>query len=99
MQRGLEWNVGPRDGVAPPLTGIAGRHERALRNFPLELRAKYFTEVAGGWKIAPELHARVRWSLANITDPAAVAPLARTPVMKSLAAAARCCATPSSVTP
>ena len=33
MQRGLEWNVGPRDGVAPPLTGIAGRHERALRNF------------------------------------------------------------------
>jgi uncharacterized MAPEG superfamily protein len=33
MQRGLEWNAGPRDQALPPLTGIAGRHERALRNF------------------------------------------------------------------
>jgi uncharacterized MAPEG superfamily protein len=33
MQRGLEWNVGPRDDPKPPLIGIAGRHERALRNF------------------------------------------------------------------
>jgi uncharacterized MAPEG superfamily protein len=33
MQRGYRWNAGPRDEVLPPLTGIAGRLNRALRNF------------------------------------------------------------------
>ena len=32
MQRGVRWNLGPRD-EAPPLTGIAGRLERAFWNF------------------------------------------------------------------
>ena len=32
-QRGLSWNVGPRDDVPPPLTGVGGRVDRALRNF------------------------------------------------------------------
>jgi len=32
MQNGLEWNAGPRD-EPKAVTGIAGRHERALRNF------------------------------------------------------------------
>lgn len=32
-QRGLLWNVGPRDGVPAPLTGLAGRMDRASRNF------------------------------------------------------------------
>ncbi|MFA6986472.1 MAG: MAPEG family protein [Arenimonas sp.] len=32
-QRGLGWNAGPRDEVAAPLTGIAGRTDRAARNF------------------------------------------------------------------
>lgn len=31
-QRGLAWNTGPRDS-SPPLTGVAGRSERAYRNF------------------------------------------------------------------
>ncbi|WP_058835303.1 MAPEG family protein [Luteimonas abyssi] len=31
--RGLAWNAGARDGQAKPLEGIAGRLERALRNF------------------------------------------------------------------
>lgn len=31
-QRGLAWNTGPRD-TSPPLTGVAGRSDRALRNF------------------------------------------------------------------
>jgi uncharacterized MAPEG superfamily protein len=31
QRRGLSWNVGPRD-VTSPLTGVAGRMERALRN-------------------------------------------------------------------
>jgi uncharacterized MAPEG superfamily protein len=32
-QRGLTWNVGPRDGVPVPLTGMAGRLDRASNNF------------------------------------------------------------------
>jgi uncharacterized MAPEG superfamily protein len=33
IQRGYRWTAGPRDEVLPPLSGIAGRLERALRNF------------------------------------------------------------------
>ena len=33
MQRGYRWNAGPRDEILPPLTGVAGRLNRALRNF------------------------------------------------------------------
>lgn len=32
-QRGLKWNASARDGEPPPLTGVAGRADRALRNF------------------------------------------------------------------
>lgn len=32
-QRGVKWNAGARDGVVPPLTGVAARVDRALRNF------------------------------------------------------------------
>jgi len=33
MQRGLAWNAGARDEIMPPLTGVAGRMDRALWNF------------------------------------------------------------------
>ena len=33
QQRGLGWNAGPRDDNLPPCTGLAGRLERASRNF------------------------------------------------------------------
>jgi uncharacterized MAPEG superfamily protein len=33
MQRGLAWNAGARDEIMPPLTGVAGRMDRASRNF------------------------------------------------------------------
>lgn len=33
MQRGLIWNAGARDGEPKPLTGVAGRLDRANRNF------------------------------------------------------------------
>ena len=33
QQRGLGWNVGARDGVPPPLTGVAARMDRASQNF------------------------------------------------------------------
>lgn len=32
-QRGLKWNVGARDGEPAPLTGVAARVDRALRNY------------------------------------------------------------------
>lgn len=32
-QRGLRWNVGARGAVLPPVTGVAARVDRALRNF------------------------------------------------------------------
>ncbi|HEU4663331.1 MAG TPA: MAPEG family protein [Dokdonella sp.] len=32
-QRGLRWNVGPRDAAQTPLTGLAGRLDRAAKNF------------------------------------------------------------------
>jgi uncharacterized MAPEG superfamily protein len=33
MQRGYRWAAGPRGEIPPPLTGVAGRLDRALRNF------------------------------------------------------------------
>ena len=32
QQRGLAWNAGARDVTPPPLTGVGGRMDRALRN-------------------------------------------------------------------
>jgi chemotaxis protein methyltransferase CheR len=55
--------------------------KRSFRSLPSALQEKYFTEVASGWQIAPELHARVRWANANITTPAEVAALARVPII------------------
>lgn len=33
LQRGAKWAVHARDGVAPPLTGLAARMDRAFGNF------------------------------------------------------------------
>ena len=33
QQRGMAWNMSARDVPAPPLTGVAGRLERAFKNF------------------------------------------------------------------
>ena len=33
QQRGITWNAGNREGDAKPLTGVAGRADRASRNF------------------------------------------------------------------
>jgi uncharacterized MAPEG superfamily protein len=33
LQRGLHYNAGPRDELKPPLAGVAGRLDRALRNY------------------------------------------------------------------
>jgi uncharacterized MAPEG superfamily protein len=50
LQRGLHWNAGPRDEAMPPLSGVAGRLARALRNFletfPLFVAAVLIAHVA-----------------------------------------------------
>lgn len=33
LQRGLSWNLSPRDQNVPELTGMAGRMDRAFKNF------------------------------------------------------------------
>ncbi len=33
LQRGYRWSSSPRDEEVPPLRGVAGRLDRALRNF------------------------------------------------------------------
>jgi uncharacterized MAPEG superfamily protein len=51
LQRGYRWAAGARDAVLPPLTGVAGRLERALRNFgetfPLFLAAVWVATTSG----------------------------------------------------
>lgn len=54
---------------------------RAFRSLPPALHAKYFSETAGGWQVAPELLARVRWATANIAIQAEIAALATAPVI------------------
>ena len=40
--------------------------ERSFRNLPPALRVRYFEPEAGGWRIAPRIHAQVHWSTANL---------------------------------
>ena len=51
LQRGYRWTASSRDEVVPPLTGVAGRLERALRNFaetfPLFAAAVLIAHLAG----------------------------------------------------
>ena len=50
--------------------------ERSFRNLPPELRARHFTESQQGWKPSPDLHGRIRWSVANLAMEAELAGLA-----------------------
>jgi uncharacterized MAPEG superfamily protein len=51
LQRGYRWTAGSRDAVLPPLTGVAGRLERALRNlletFPVFVAAVLLVHMLG----------------------------------------------------
>jgi chemotaxis protein methyltransferase CheR len=58
--------------VSPAALEQAARgvyRERSFRALPAALREKYFTSVAGGWRVDPGLHARVRYRRANLLDP------------------------------
>jgi uncharacterized MAPEG superfamily protein len=51
LQRGYRWTASARDAAVPPLTGVAGRLERALRNFletfPIFVAAVLLVHVLG----------------------------------------------------
>ena len=55
--------------------------ERSFRALPPALRARYFRPDGARWRVDPALHARIRWTTANLVDPAAVAPLAAADVI------------------
>ena len=53
--------------------------ERSFRVLPPALREKYFTPVAGGWRAARDLHARIKFVRANLMEPADTNSLATAP--------------------
>ena len=62
--------------ASPAALGIAAAgvyRERAFRNLPADLRARYFTPHESRWRIAPSMTARVKWSHVNLVDTAEVA--------------------------
>ncbi len=70
--------------ASPGAIGQARRgvyRKRSLRNLPPSLRERYFVRVEGGWRIDPDLHARVRWGVVNLLDEDQAAPLASAEVI------------------
>jgi len=55
--------------------------ERAFRSLPPGLREKYFSEAQGGSRVAPALHARVKYTTANLMDERDVATYATAPII------------------
>jgi chemotaxis protein methyltransferase CheR len=55
--------------------------ERAFRNMPRDLKARYFTRHGDDWQIAPDVHERISWSTVNVMDRVAVAPRADVPII------------------
>jgi chemotaxis protein methyltransferase CheR len=55
--------------------------ERSFRNLPPHLRARYFREDQGAWRIAPEIHSKISWATANLAAEAEVGRMARSPVI------------------
>ena len=56
------------------ITGIY--RERAFRNLPAHLRARYFESEGSCWRIKSDIHARVKWEIANLMDETQIAHLA-----------------------
>lgn len=59
LQRGYRWSASARDAELPALTGVAGRLERALRNyletFPLFLAAVWIATSTGHCETTTEI--------------------------------------------
>src|SRR5215203_4017926 len=66
LQRGYRWTASSRDAEVPPLTGVAGRLERALRNFletfPVFVAAVILVHVLGRESVLSEWGAGLYFS-------------------------------------
>lgn len=66
FQRGYRWTASARDAEVPPLIGIAGRLERALRNlletFPVFVAAVFLVHELGRETVLTELGAGLYFS-------------------------------------
>jgi chemotaxis protein methyltransferase CheR len=55
--------------------------ESRMRSLSSELRSKYFTPATEGWQVKPELHKRIRWSMANLVNESEIARLAASDII------------------
>jgi len=55
--------------------------DRSLRNLPAGWRDRYLRPEGGAWRVDRSLHARVRWTTANLVDESDVGPLASADVI------------------
>ncbi len=49
---------------------------RAFRNLPAQLRDRYFTPEGSAWRIRKDIHARIKWRIANLMEEREIADLA-----------------------
>jgi chemotaxis protein methyltransferase CheR len=55
--------------------------ERSFRNIASDLRDRYFQREGTGWRVDPRVHQVIRWTTANLVDPAGVRVLAAADVI------------------
>ncbi|HSK62567.1 MAG TPA: protein-glutamate O-methyltransferase CheR [Pyrinomonadaceae bacterium] len=50
--------------------------ERAFRNLPAHLRARYFEPEGSVWRVRSDIHSRIKWEVANLVDERQIAHMA-----------------------
>ena len=55
--------------------------ERAFRSLPEDMRQRYFTPAADGWKVRADIHRRIQWHRVNLTVESDIDDLARSRVI------------------
>ena len=50
--------------------------ERAFRNLQPHLRERYFEPAGSDWRVRSDIHARIKWGIANLIEEDQIAPLA-----------------------
>ena len=80
-RRRIEIHAGDASSAAIEKARRGLYRERSLRYLSPAQRERYFHAEAGGWRIAPELHARIHWHTANLMNPAEISASASAPVI------------------
>ena len=50
--------------------------ERAFRNLPPQLRARYFEPEGSAWRVRSDIHSRIKWGIANLIEESQIAAMA-----------------------